>query len=133
MPVSLFLEVIFGAIFDGNYPAMGRASIATLIILIAAIVWVFFRSVLTMQNASKQDLNFVSIKCMSVLGLFVHPLGFFLHTSMNWSSANDGQFIMGVGNAFPITSFAFLLVGAVLDWLRHHQFRERDEADASNV
>jgi hypothetical protein len=118
LPASGFLEVIFNAIYPNDYPSAGRASIATLCLIIAVIIFLFYQAINRLEKPSKQDLNFMAIKYYLILTLFIHALGSFIHTSYNWSSASDGQFIFGIANAFPVTSFGYLILGLVMDWLR---------------
>ena len=48
----------------------------------------------------------------------VHPLLFYIDTSQDWDRASDGQFILGITQTFPTSSFAFVVFGILLDLVR---------------
>lgn len=54
-----------------------------------------------------------------ILQLFiVHPLFFYIDTSQNWDRASDGQFILGIVETYPTSSFVFVVFGILLDLIR---------------
>ncbi|RYE57409.1 MAG: hypothetical protein EOP48_05860 [Sphingobacteriales bacterium] len=116
LPLALPLELIFSAIFgDDNYSRVGKGVLVSLIIIFCISIFLFYRN-LNRQLKRTQQLNTAGFILFLTLQLIIiHPLVFYVNTSKDWSQASDGQFVFGITASFPISSFAFVIIGLMVD------------------
>ena len=116
LPLALPLEMFFSKIFDdGNYSKTGNSVLLSLTIIFFGSLFVFYKNFnrqlqLTHRISSESFILFLSLQL-----IIIHPLVFYLNTSKDWSRASDGQFIFGIADTFPISSFAFVIFGVIVD------------------
>lgn len=116
LPLGLFLESIFKS--SGPYSVIGPYILTTLwvIFITTSAAFFLYAYVMGLRGKAIPKLSFV---IFLVLQLFiVHPLVFYIDTSPDWDRASDGQFILGIANTFPTSSFAFVCFGILLDLVR---------------
>ncbi len=121
VPLALPLELFFSKIFgDGDYSKVGNSVLLSLIIIFLGTIILYYRQL-------KKELKFNNaistgryILFLTLQLIIVHPLVFYLDTSRDWSRASDGQFIFGITDTFPISSFAFVIFGMIVDMLKNN-------------
>ena len=124
MPLSLLLEMVWKALFpDSSYAVIGSGVLISFFLLFVLTSWLYFRAMLK-RLKNGHEFNPFRFAWFLVMQLFIiHPLLFYLNTSQDWSSAGDGQFILGILYTFPVSSMAFVLLGIVTDILRRKGLR----------
>ncbi|MCC6372172.1 MAG: hypothetical protein IT236_14305 [Bacteroidia bacterium] len=124
LPVSLTLELIFKGVYpDQDYAIIGRGIIISLIILLVTISIAFL---LKFNQQLREFKNYKPTQVliyMILLQFVVHPLVFYINLSSNWSKAEDGQFILSINETFQMSSFAFLILGLLIDGLKLIQLK----------
>ena len=116
LPLALPLELLFSKIFgDGNYSKVGNCVLLSLTIIFLGSIILFYKNFnrqlkLTHRISTQSFILFLSLQIV-----IIHPLVFYLNTSKDWSRASDGQFIFGITDTFPISSFAFVIFGVIVD------------------
>jgi hypothetical protein len=56
---------------------------------------------------------------MSPLYFIVHALGFYIYWGMSLEFRGDGQLIFAAVDSFPISSWAFIPMGLIIDWVKN--------------
>lgn len=127
-PLILYLENSFRD-FNNNesYYIIGPYILKMLWIIFITISAIFFSYVFVRIKYRKSISKVIFILFLILQAFIIHPLFFYIDTSQNWSRASDGQFIMGVTETFPISSFSFVFLGFILDLIRNHQDGENLE------
>ena len=120
MPFGLTLELVFTDIFGNDpYSTVGNATLFSLLVLVLLTCFVYYRYLI---RSSESGVAFSKSRFILFLLLqmfLVHPLGFDIYGSLDWSRASDGQYILALYTTFPISSFAFLLFGFIADKVRY--------------
>ena len=121
LPLALPLELVFSKIFgDGNYSKVGNSVLLSLTIIFFGCITLFYKNFKQQLKQTNRISKGSFILFLSLQLIIVHPLIFYLNTSKDWSRASDGQFIFGITETFPISSFAFLIFGVIVDTLRNN-------------
>ena len=120
LPFGYTFEKLFSAIFvDASDSIIGTYSMYSLLMLFLFLTATFY--LIFYRQARKQGrVNIKTFIIFLTLQIFVaHPLLFYVYTSRDWSRAADGQFVLGIIDTYPYSSFIFLLFGIILDTIRH--------------
>lgn len=121
MPLSNFLEYIFKSHYGNvEYSVIGECVLLTLTLIFATITFFYFLYVYLTSKQHKKISSITLTFLFIILFFVVHPLGHFIDTSSNWSMVKDGQFIMGVINNYPISSFSFVVFGLLTDLIQNY-------------
>lgn len=117
---GVFFETISKAIVSNDpYSNVGKLTILllTVLLLLAIILTIVYTRKRTPANEtlSKGRLTLI----MFAFYFIVHPLGFYIYWGLNLNFRSDGQLIFAAVDSFPISSFAFVLLGLLIDWIRN--------------
>lgn len=112
IPIGLPLERLFSG---GDY---SKTAFGVLFYLIALFVltglWLYRKIKIDFQ--ANRELNTGRLILFFIIQFFIiHPLVFYIWAISNSADSSDGQFIFGVVETFPISSFAFVILGLVID------------------
>ena len=122
LPVGLPLELLFSGIFsDANYSATSTSVLLTLIgLFILTGLW-YYKKIET-DKKEKYEFNTIRLIIFFTIQLFIiHPLVFYLWATMNSENAGDGQFMFGIIETFPISSFSFVIIGIFIDIFKNKE------------
>jgi hypothetical protein len=121
MPIGFILELFFSdRMEEENYRKIGISVLITLVFiffLVNAFFFIFFRKQLS-KNFRIHPLQILIVMWLNFF--IVHPLVFYINVSRDWSYANDGQFIFGAAETFPISSIFFFIVGLLIDIMQYN-------------
>lgn len=121
LPLALPLELVFSKIFgDRNYSKVGNSVLLSLTIIFFGCIILFYKNFKRQLNRTNRISAGSFILLLSLQLIIIHPLIFYLNTSKDWSRASDGQFIFGITETFPISSFAFVIFGVIVDTLKNN-------------
>ncbi len=125
MPAATLLESLFENIFGTNpFDAIGQSILITLTILFLLTTWLYYILLLRQLKKNKTVNTWLFIAYLVVQLFIIHPLGFYLYMSTNWSMANDGQLMFGVIETFPISSLAFVVLGLLTTIIANHKLKQ---------
>jgi hypothetical protein len=119
LPLSLFLEGTFkNGAHDRSYYEIGPSILKTMwfIFIISVALYYIVTILKVIRGRPVTKLSFILFLTGQLF--IVHPLLFYIDTSQDWDRASDGQFIFGITQTFPTSSFAFVIFGILLDLLR---------------
>lgn len=119
LPLSLFLENIFkNGSNNGSYSDIGPSILKTMwfIFIISVALYYIVTIIKVKRGRPVTKLSFILFLTGQLF--IVHPLLFYIDTSQDWDRASDGQFILGITQTFPTSSFAFVVFGILLDLVR---------------
>lgn len=110
---GLVVESIMSSIIDNEpYSNVGKATLIALISIFVVSI------VLILIKARKRPIsNRQMFVIMAGEFFLVHSVGFYIY----WATLNfrgDGQLIFGVLASFPASSFVFVALGFLIDWVK---------------
>jgi hypothetical protein len=120
LPLSLFLENTFtNGSNDGSYSDIGPSILKAMWIIFIISLALYYIFAIIKVKLAKPVTKLSFILFLTGQLFIVHPLLFYIDTSQNWDRASDGQFIFGITETFPTSSFSFVVFGILLDLIRH--------------
>lgn len=121
LPLALPLEFFYSKIFgDGDYSKIGNCVFLSLTIILFISIILFYKDFKRQTKLTHRISSGSFIVFLSLQLIIIHPLVFYLNASKDWSRASDGQFIFGITHTFPISSFAFVIFGVIVDSFKNN-------------
>lgn len=124
LPIGLPLELIFSEIFkNSSYRVI---AIGVLLSLITIFIVVGFYYLKQIQEDKKAENRFNKKKLILffISQIFIiHPLVFYFWATLNAHRASDGQFVFGIVDTFPMSSFIFPVIGWWIDKIKNNDLR----------
>ncbi len=117
---GLIFETIAKNIVNNNpYSNVGKLTILLLsIIFIAALVFSLIwirKTVIKQGQISKGNI----IVIMLIMYFIIHSLGFYIYWGLALNFRSDGQLIFAAVVSVPISSFAFIFIGLLIDKVKN--------------
>lgn len=116
LPLSYLLESFFHLFFS-DYSKIGTSVIIALLIILIGISSLSFLRIYHQIRDYNSYKTSEIVLYMSLLLFVIHPLIFYINLSNDWSRASDGQFIFSINETFHISSWAFVIIGALIDYI----------------
>ena len=114
VPLSGVFNAFFSVMLE-NSDATNSAITIALLVTFTGSALVYFRYVFK-QSENAQNINTGLLVFFMILQLFIiHPIGFILYTFSLGDISHEGQLGMEAGNVFPLSGFAFLVLGIIND------------------
>ena len=118
LPGAFFELLARQLIVNEPYSRVGELTIVLLALTLGLVlIWALF-------NVRKQALVKRSLSKAKVAGILaaayfpVHALGFYIYWGSSLGFRSDGQLIFAAINSFPLSSFAFVVIGLLLDYTK---------------
>jgi hypothetical protein len=115
LPGILFEKISVSIISSENYSNVGRLTILLLTLSLIITLGLFLINIWKKAKAGIKISKSRVILVMAVCYLLVHPLGFYIYWGVVLDYRSDGQLIFGAVSSFPFSSFAFLIIGILID------------------
>ncbi|MBO9701537.1 MAG: hypothetical protein J7604_15115 [Sporocytophaga sp.] len=113
---TILLEAIIKVALPNEPAETSGVGIILILSFLSALSCLYLHYSITEQLKEKKNISTKSYTNIFTLLLFiVHPLGFYIYLSQNWSMAKDGQIIMSTAVNFFYSSFVFLALGISAD------------------
>ncbi len=122
--ISVFPGFIFETIaasFVSNepYSNVGKLTIKLLSVIFLLTLILCMLSVINKTEKFGQISQRRIIGIMAILYFIVHCLGYYLYWGIALHFESDGQLIFASLISFPISSFAFVLIGLLIDFVKN--------------
>ena len=116
---GVLVEFVLNRIFSiSQNSQVGRLTILILsILLVLVLAFSLLNIWRTAKSGSVSKGRIVIIMCTCFF--LVHSLGFYCYWGLNLDFRSDGQLLLGAVNSFPISSFAFVLIGLLIDIIKN--------------
>ena len=109
-----FIESLMSSIIDNEpYSKVGKATLTTLIIIFLITI-----GIILIKSRKAEFSNGHIIAIMVFEYFIIHPLGFYIYWATLLNFRSDGQLIFGALTSFPISSFGFVGVGILIDFIK---------------
>ncbi len=117
------LENIFSVFFGNSpYKTIGISVLISLLLIFIITTYLMFKVIFKQkQLLIKKLYTYFTFQVF-----IIPPIFFYLKTSRNWETANDGQFIFGIVEVFPLSCFIFVIIGVIIDIVRNRTNRIED-------
>ncbi|BDD06664.1 hypothetical protein [Aureibacter tunicatorum] len=116
-PVAVPLELLGDRFFD-SHDLISLIVVLVLLSLFVLTTYYYLKKLLK-EGSEGKPFKVLGLWIYFILLLFIiHPLVFYIWSMIHSESAGDGQFIFGVIDTFPISSFLFVVLGATVDYFR---------------
>jgi len=130
---GVFFEKISKALIN-NYPYsnVGKLTILLLTIvfvLISISCLIFIKKTVAKTNQFSQRRI---IALMSIMYFTVHSLSFYIYWGFWLDFRSDGQLIFGAVKSFPVSSFAFVFIGLLIDVVKNKAINNVNMATYGN-
>ncbi len=121
--ISVFPGMIFETIAENFISNNLYSNVGKLTILLLSVTFILtlILSLLALKNKIKRGEEISNRRIVGVLSLFyfiVHSLGFYTYWGVYLDFVSDGQLIFGAVISFPISSFSFVLIGLMIDFVK---------------
>jgi hypothetical protein len=116
---GVLVEVVSARLISNEpYSNVSKLTILVLSFLLILVLAYSLRNIWkTAKIGSVSKGRIVAI--MSICYFPVHSLGFYCYWAINLNFRGDGQLVFGAVNSFPISSFAFILIGLIIDVVKN--------------
>jgi hypothetical protein len=122
------LEFIFSLIFgNSQFKIIGISVLFSLVIIFILTTYSLFKVILRKKDLIKKEL----FTYFTLQVFIIPPIFFYINTSRNWESANDGQFFFGIYEVFPLSCFSFVVIGVIIDIIRNRKNKVGAKLNAS--
>lgn len=115
LPGVLFESISKALVSNEPYSKVGKLTILFLAMtLLFALIMLFLdvkRKILSYGSVTRKRIAM----WMFIFYFLVHSLGFYIYWGLELDFRSDGQLIFGAVKSFPASSFAFLLIGLLID------------------
>jgi len=125
--ISVLPGVIFELIAKTLVPndPYSNVGLMTILLMCFAFILMIIIAIRGVKKYALKNQHLIKeyiLKLMVIFFLFVHPLGFYIYWGAHLNFASDGQLLFAAIYSFPISSFAFVLYGLFIDWVRDTSF-----------
>jgi len=118
-PGFIFESIAAGLVSNEPYSNVGRLTIKLLSVVFLLTLILCMLSIINKTEKSGQISQRRIIGIMAILYFIVHSLGFYLYWGIALHFESDGQLIFSSLISFPISSFAFILIGLLIDFVKN--------------
>jgi hypothetical protein len=102
-----------------NNDPYSNVGICTIIILCVLLTGALMAALLHIRRRRAKGMSVSqgrAIVLLLLLSFIIHPLGFYIYWGVVLQFRSDGQLIFAAFNSFPFSSFAFPIIGFLMDW-----------------
>lgn len=122
---GVLAEVVIKALVDNDpYSNVGKGTI----VLLALVLTITFGIVLfRIRQIAIREGGISKTKIalyMASLYVIVHALGFYIYWGVALGFRGDGQLIFAAIDSFPYSSWAFIPIGLVIDWVKNSKTKD---------
>ena len=108
-------------LFISNEPYSNIGGL-TIVLLVTILLIALLVSILTVRKLVIRDGTVsknVIVAIMFIFYFIVHPLGFYIYWGFYLNYRDDGQLLFGAVSSFPYSSFSFVIIGLILDFVKN--------------
>jgi hypothetical protein len=117
---GVILESLASALVDNNpYSNVGKTTIVltTILFLVVLFLALFNIRRITLKGVKVSKTRITLI--MVLMYLIIHPLGFYIYWGQVLNYRSDGQLIFSAVESFPKSSWAFIVIGLIIDGVKN--------------
>jgi hypothetical protein len=123
-----FLSILPGVAFEilsaaivsnAPYSNVGKMTIVLLSLILIVLLFFVFRRIKKQALIGYQMSGVGLAGVMTLLYLIIHPLVFYIYWGVALDFRSDGQLMFASVDSFPLSSFSFVLIGGVIDWIKN--------------
>lgn len=119
LPGVLFEKVAAALVPNEPYSNVGKLTIVLLAVTFLLVLGLFLRNI-RKQVMNKRPVSKAWISViMGYCWFLVHPLGFYLYWGIGLGFRGDGQLMFGAFESCMISSFAFIIIGLLIDRVKN--------------
>ena len=124
LPGMLFETIAQNCINNDPYSNVGKL---TILLLTITFILILILCLLSIRSKTKkgEDVSNKRIIAIFLLTYFiVHSLGFYIFWGVSSGFRSDGQLIFGAVISHPISSFAFVFIGLLIDFAKNRNLEK---------
>lgn len=119
VPGMLFETIAQNCINNDPYSNVGKLTILLLTLTFFLTLILCLISINNKANKGEEISKGRIIAILSLMFFIVHSLGFYIYWGVSLDFNSDGQLIFGAIISYPISSFMFVFIGLLIDFVKN--------------
>ena len=119
VPGSIIESLASGIVSNDPYSNVGKLTIKILSVIFVFTLILCIVSIVNKIEKSGQVFQRQIVLIMLLMYFIVHSLGFYIYWGLVLHFESDGQLIFAAVISYPFSSFAFVLIGLLIDFVKN--------------
>jgi hypothetical protein len=119
LPGMVFETIAKNYINNDPYSNVGKLTILMLTITFLLTLILCLISIKSKTSKGEEISNRRIIATLSIMYFLVHSLGFYIYWGAVLDFRSDGQLIFSAIISYPVSSFMFVFIGLLIDWVKN--------------